>query len=220
MLPELANQICVARTLQPRGSKGTHRGPQATTKAQRGGQANEQAMEPLVTRSLDIHQTIYSRCYRAESYSQSILPRATPGLVCRELLPSCRAESSSRAVVPRATPEMLCREILPVYRADTCANNALDELPSTRAMRALRFQSKLTRPSQKRLISAKLYCSPKHPCWTSRKPEASNCKRHLFGRQRLRDPRDALKHSLLLFCSVCSLSLSISLSLSLSLSRW
>ena len=137
------------------------------------------------------------------------MPRATPNLSCRELLPVCCAESYSRAVVPRATPELLCREILPVYRADTCANNALDKLPSTRAMRALRFQSKLTRPSQKKLISAKLYCALKHLCWTYPKPEASNCKRHLFGRQRLRDPRSALKHSLLLFCSVCSLSLSL-----------
>ena len=55
------------------------------------------------------------------------MPRATPSLSCRELLPVCCAESYSRAVVPRATPELLCREILPVYRVDTCANNALDE---------------------------------------------------------------------------------------------
>jgi hypothetical protein len=95
------------------------KGPKATTKAQRGGQANEQAMESLVTRSLDIHQTIYSRSCCAESYSQSILPRATPGLLCRELLPSCRAESYSRAVVPRATPSLSCRELLPVCCAES-----------------------------------------------------------------------------------------------------
>ena len=58
------------------------------------------------------------------------LPRATPSLSCRELLPEllcqelllvCCAESYSRAVVPRATRELLCRELLRVYRADTCA---------------------------------------------------------------------------------------------------
>jgi hypothetical protein len=63
----------------------------------------------------------------AESYSQSIVPRATPGAVvpratpnlsCRELLQVGCAESYSRAVVPRATPELLCRE-LPVYLAES-----------------------------------------------------------------------------------------------------
>ena len=99
-------------------STAAHRGPQATTKAQRGGQANGQAMEPLVTRSLDIHQNICSRSCCGESYSQSILPRATPGLLCRELLPSCRAESYSRAVVPK-TPSLSCRELLPVCCAES-----------------------------------------------------------------------------------------------------
>ncbi len=57
------------------------------------------------------------------------LPRATPSLSCRELLPEllcrelllvCCAENYSRAVVPRATRELLCRELLRVYRADAC----------------------------------------------------------------------------------------------------
>ena len=40
----------------------------------------------------------------AESYSRSVVPRATLrfGLVCRELLPVCCAESYSRSLVPRS----------------------------------------------------------------------------------------------------------------------
>ncbi len=47
------------------------------------------------------------------------MPRTTPSLSCRELLPVCCAESYSRAVVPRATPELLCQELLPVYPAES-----------------------------------------------------------------------------------------------------
>ena len=52
----------------------------------------------------------------------TIVPRATPGLSCRELLPvyraesysrSCCAESYSQSIVTRATFGLLCRELLP-----------------------------------------------------------------------------------------------------------
>ena len=55
-------------------------------------------------------------------------------------------------------------------------------LPYTRALRALKLQNTLTRATQNSMISAKFCCAQKHLCWASRKPEASNCKRHLFGR--------------------------------------
>ena len=52
------------------------------------------------------------RC--TESYSRSVAPRATPGLLARELLPVCGTDSYSRSVAPRATPGLLHRELLPV----------------------------------------------------------------------------------------------------------
>ena len=50
----------------------------------------------------------------AKALGQAKLARATPGLLCPELLLICCAESHSWSVVARATPGLLCRELLPV----------------------------------------------------------------------------------------------------------
>jgi hypothetical protein len=57
--------------------------------------------------------------------SCSVEPRATPGLLHRELLPANCTESYSRSVTPRASPGLLHRELLLVCYTESYSRSAM-----------------------------------------------------------------------------------------------
>ena len=111
----------------------------------------------------------------AESYSRSVVPRttfclfvprATPGLLHRELLPVCCTESYSRSVAPRATPGLLPRELLPV-----CCPESYSQSGAPRATPGLLHRELLPvcgTESYSRSVAPWLYCISYRVCFNDR----------------------------------------------------